>query len=178
MKALLTCAALALGSSALAQDQVQSWVDEEGIVHYTNDPSEIPARYRRTTKQAGKAELDVIPATPHSTRTASGTEERRAGSRSGDEAQSPAYWHGEFRRAREAIARIEEEIAKDEELLANDRRNSFGHMSGGQHEFHLPGVKEAKERLPELRRELDQAKDDLRRLELRAADADVPQSWR
>jgi len=170
-------AALALCSGALAQDQVQSWVDEDGIVHYTNDPSEIPARYRRTAKEAGKAELDVLPATPRSTRSASRTVEP-AGGGSRDEAQGAEYWRGEFRRAREAIARIEEQIAKDEDLLANDRRNSFGHMAGGQHEFHLPGVKEARERLPELRRELDQAKDDLRRLELRAADADVPHSWR
>jgi len=106
MRTAIVIAAL-WATAAAAQDEVQTWVDEEGEVHYTNDPSQVPAQYRRTMKRtAGDGALSVIPsprAQPPNTASAQT-------SASPEPKLDEAYWRRRFREARKRISELEDAL--------------------------------------------------------------------
>src|SRR4051812_40656573 len=52
--------ALVVSISAFAQEQVWTWVDEQGEEHFTNDKSSIPESFRAKATSTEGAELSVL----------------------------------------------------------------------------------------------------------------------
>ena len=57
---LLALCAL-LGAASAAQAQTYRWQDEQGRIHFTDDPSDIPARFRRQVEQLELPEPTYTP---------------------------------------------------------------------------------------------------------------------
>lgn len=70
---------LGTGGGALAADRIYSWETEEGTFAFTDDPKQIPARYRAVATSRGREDLgrydltsvsDAASAVPHADRLA------------------------------------------------------------------------------------------------------------
>jgi SMC interacting uncharacterized protein involved in chromosome segregation len=64
MKKFAIIAALLLVWVPLAFGQVYKWIDDKGTVHFTDDPSQIPERYRSGVEKSEMIESPGAPKTP------------------------------------------------------------------------------------------------------------------
>lgn len=64
MRHVILCATLFIGIVSLAFGQMYKWVDEKGSVHFTDDRSKIPERYR-TEAETRKIPHEASPSPPH-----------------------------------------------------------------------------------------------------------------
>lgn len=102
---------LLLASAASAQT-IYKWTDARGTVHYTDDPSTVPARVKVTTTEGDElsntgsvVKIEPAPAaTPPPATAPSGTAASK----------EEEYWREQFRAARDKIRTLEDELALDQ----------------------------------------------------------------
>jgi hypothetical protein len=177
MRTAIAIAAL-WATAAIAQDEIQTWTDDKGEVHYTNDPAQVPAQYRRTMKRtADNAALSVIPSTEKGGDAKASTTSSPAKVQAGASKSKPdeTYWRARFREVRRKISQLEEELRLEKAGEAQLYRTRAQAADGSLGD---PRYAAAKRRIAELTRDLDDAKAELRGLNEAAADANVPESWR
>ncbi len=186
--------AVCLAWSAVAEaQQVYQWTDKAGEVHYTDDKSTIPKGAKvRTTSGEALAEVSGDPAPPPPAAPAA-----TAAPAKGPPAPTDAeqYWRGEYRRARENIRRLEDEIAVDNRKVEDPTGLPLNHMqcglaatgfvggtpvTGQMGCYYLPNpeYQRTRDRLETNKRALKRAKDELNELDRRAANDAVPLEWR
>ncbi len=188
MRTAILLAAL-WATAAAAQDEVQTWIDESGEVHYTNDPSQVPAQYRRTMKRtAGDGALSVIPSSAKeggakgssgSTESTGSTGRGASGNFSVQMRPEPkldeAYWRQRFRDVRRRISELEDAL-REQKTIESQIGPTRAQASDGS--LGDPRLEQVKRRMAEITRDLDSANSELRSLNQAAAEANVPQSWR
>lgn len=177
MNALVLLTWALLASEPELKD-VYTWVDEDGLTHYTNTPDEIPARYRRTKRGVKGGDLGEIT-------TAGGVPSEEWGARPATTSTPPRRaepqldereWRRRFQAARAEIENLKRRIRATEDEIG---RLSVGRvMDSGGFLVTNPELEPAKERLRSLEEELDRSGDALRRLHIEAGEQGVPRSWR
>ena len=117
------CLLLAAPAARAQSQEVYTWTDEAGEVHYTNQLDQVPGRYRRTMKAAKGGEVGEVsakkePNPPGEPKIQQKVEPEIVPARA---LKKPAldeqYWRTQFRAVRDEIARLEEQLAKDKQSL-------------------------------------------------------------
>jgi hypothetical protein len=193
--------AVCVAWSALCLAQtVYEWTDKSGEVHYTDDKSSIPKGAKvRTTDGAALAEVssDTPPPKPQPSEPQPTVQMGPPGIK-GPSGPSDAeqYWRGEYRRVRENIRRLEDEIEVDKRKVEDPSGLPVNHMqcgimpggtftgavpvTGQMGCYYLPNpeYQRTKDRLETDKRALKRAKDELNELDRRAANDAIPLEWR
>lgn len=160
--------------TARAED-VYRWVDADGV-HYTNDPSAIPAKSRAAAKVTRGVAVGEVsgdkPADAAAPRPTPKAEPER-------DAEREKQWRQAFRQARERIESLERQIESDRRTVADPaaaglpvHRTVYGGI------LPSPEYEAVKARLQQSEQGLERAREQLRDLERRAADEAVPLEWR
>ncbi|HEY3450111.1 MAG TPA: DUF4124 domain-containing protein [Myxococcales bacterium] len=196
---LVALFALSLIFSASAQAQVYRWVDDQGEVHYTDNPEDIPASKKKTAVKTeggslgyvttGKAAAPKDPpkapnkadgaqgSTYESSRADDDAKERAAEE---EEARREKEWRGRFRDMRARIDRLQRMIDADKKALADPANSGIPMMPPNANGVILPNPEfdAIRRRIPEQEAQLREAKEDLADLEREASRNSVPQNWR
>jgi hypothetical protein len=98
-----------VGLAAMCNAEIYKWVDEKGTVHFTEDPSTIPEKYREKT-QSRTTEEDSIPL------------EQRIRLKKKEEAELRERLKREKNEAE--IRRLEEQLKKVSESVEKERREA------------------------------------------------------
>jgi hypothetical protein len=190
--------------SSVAQAQVFTWTDKDGVAHFTDNPNSVPSNVKAKVT-SGQEISTVTPSTPKpvaapAPATVSGA------TAPPDTGRAEREWRDAFREANERIARLEDEIEADRKKVEDVNGlpvsaryqclNGFGShwraplvaVPGGPSNavamptpcfFALnPEFERAKERLELNRKALTRARAALTDLERRAGFEAVPHQWR
>ncbi len=126
LRPALFCLA-AVAALALAQE-VYRWTDEEGEIHYTNDRSTIPEKFRKKAEPVKGGEVSTLK--PSRQRPAPSAEPEVSGADQGASAPAPESdedrWRREFREAHQRIADLESQIAGLQEQMLKAFRKMKG----------------------------------------------------
>lgn len=180
--------AVLVASTAFAAD-IYRWVDEDGVTHFTDDPSQIPkGKKREKTKGGSISSVGAI--------TVDGDEEdeRPDPKQAAPKVEGEAQWRAKFKEARDNIARIEREIAEDEPIIEPAGLRTSGKFTcwSGNYNFITNRfgpdacglmVEDAefarrRDRLTSNRTAIKRWRERLRELEFAAANAAIPRAWR
>lgn len=151
------------------------WVDDAGVVHFTDDQGRIPAKYLKRAKElnSGSHEDVKSPAAPvpQAAPSPAFSPERKVVKPGG---YREGYWRSKFASLRGEIKKLEESLpAMKEELnKLNRKKIVYGRASDRVARGKAAqAVTEAEERIKLLQEEL-------KTLEYEASQADVPSEWR
>jgi len=192
---LLALLALLLPAGAQADD-VWSWTDADGEVHYTNDLASIPERYRKSVRALGGdksgAEVQVVtkddpkpkdkepppdatmapqPPPPEPIETAIRPPRE-------DEKASEQEWRTLFRKANDRVRRAERQVQRSREAIAKlpgSDFTSYDYMGNVVVESRSQALKL---QLEEDEHNLADAREQLHDLERAAARDAIPLEWR
>jgi len=170
----LTLLGLATVAALAAAEEVYRWTDEQGEVHYTNDRSTIPEKFRKKAEPVKGGELFTV--TP-SQEGPSRTRAPEASADQGAPAQAPdeESWRRQFREAHQHIADLEKQIAEDRQML--DGGALAPKLTQGVMKMD-PRFGETQERIQKNEQELARAREALDDLERKASQEAVPWDWR
>lgn len=173
---LLAVASLLTPFDASAQ-AVWRWTDARGDVHYTDDPGNIPERYRKGAKKTRGDDLGQLGSPDRGSKHSPSETHVELGEQS--RARDEAQWRARFRSARERIAQLEQSRGALQKRV-NDPAGSgvpvFIDANGITRPS--PELERTRARLAEVEAELAQAREDLADLERQAARSAVPLEWR
>lgn len=148
---------------------VYRWTDDGGELHFTDDPSTIPAKYRRNAEVTRGEPLDELRA---GLPTPTAPSPSVSASSSGPDEQE---WRGRFKAAHDEIARLEKAIADDKERLAGSELAPRPYGGGMRIN---PEAVAAERRVVENEKRLIEAKQRLEDLDRQAGYEAVPREWR
>ncbi len=100
-------ASILLGTLAGTEAQVYRWVDEKGVIHFTDDMSQVPERYRASVTGEGdyspepSIERDEAKPKPPEKKESAYTDTAGRGE---------AYWRGRVKEWKEKLAQAEERL--------------------------------------------------------------------
>jgi hypothetical protein len=197
MKRLAAVLVLVFASAARADD-VWTWTDAAGEAHYTNEPSAIPEKFRRSARPLGgdKVKSDARLSTPdpadppRATPSAQPKTEAPATTPppepietsirapEPDDKVSEEQWRSMFRKAGERVRRTERNLARTKEAISKLPGNDFT-----TYDYTGNVVVESRSQALRLQLEEDQrlaedAREQLHDLERAAAREAVPFEWR
>ena len=152
------------------------WVDDAGVVHFTDDQGKIPAKYLKRVKELNSgSHEDVKPPAaapvPQAAPPSASSPERRVVKPGG---HGEGYWRSKFAFLRGEIKKLELSLpAMKEELnKLNRKKVVYGRASDRvAREKAAQTVTQAEERIKVLQEEL-------KTLDYEASQADVPPEWR
>lgn len=129
--------ALSMASAASAQT-IYTWTDSRGTVHYTDDPSTIPANAKaKTTEGDELSNMGPAPERPAPQPQAAASQQQPAsGPAAGTDEE---YWRKEFRAANEKVRSLEDELAVDQRKYDDPSRMPMGGNYYCQPGFYAPG---------------------------------------
>lgn len=177
---------VAYTSLCLAQDVLFKWIDDEGVVHYTDSPENIPDRFRGQVEQKT---MERIPApTPRAeTPVPAPAVEEKASAPTDVKGQDKEWWLGQKKYWRDEIDRLKAQIEKNKEDMGTLRQKRVRRGTRTKEGITLgvgPRIEERDELrwlqkiTPELESKLKQAQYMLEEGLVRAAHrAGVPLEW-
>jgi len=152
------------------------WVDEQGNVGFTDNPENIPEKYRQSATQLGgtsnpqKPETDITPTEPPSTPPSTDANENAAGL--DDQGHDEQWWQDrmqELRHRKEALVDEKERLTTDTDTLG---RLGLGSIDQNQQ------AKETENRLQQIDSEIKEIDNDLTiTLPEEARRANAPPGW-
>lgn len=152
---------------------VYEWVDESGVVHFTDNADKIPRKYEKKVrvKASDDGSVNVTPSTVPSAHTPAG--------QAADVDTNPArldegLWRSRFATLREEKSRIEKELPAKREKLVTLRRKRAIYQRGSDRTAYNEQNGEI-ERDEARIKELDQK---LQELDAAASRVGVPMEWR
>lgn len=185
MRSLLL-ALLMLPLLASAQE-VYTWTDKSGVVHYSDDPSEVPKGTQLKTTRGDPISKLSFPLAPNAQPQPEQTEQQ-------PQAQDREAWSAKFREAHAKIEELKQWIAADMQVVEPNGLPVTGKYScyagpyntlTGQWGPTTCGLLQpdaefeaAKERLRQNREALKQWQSYLSDLERYASQVGIPQNWR
>jgi len=116
-------ASFVVGFSAQAQT-IYTWTDSRGTVHFTDDPSTVPANAKATTTEG--AELSNTGAPPPRAEPQKPQPAQPQVAVPADDRSEETYWRGQFRQVREKIRSLEDELAIDQRRFDDPSRTPGG----------------------------------------------------
>jgi hypothetical protein len=174
VQTVIACTVVLMCSSAWAT--VYEWVDNKGIVNMTDNPDNVPARYRKVMKvrdiDAGESTApDEGSKTPAPSPDAAIPTSREAVLYGG---HNEGWWSSAFREARDNIKKLNDQIAgKKKNLEELHRKRVLYQKPSDRVAYYALSDEIAKneEQVKALQKNLDD-------LDASADAAGVPQSWR
>ena len=125
--------AMSLASVASAQT-IYTWTDSRGTVHYTDDPSTIPANAKaKTTEGDDLSQMGPAPERPAQSQS------QQPSSPGADSKSDEEYWRKEFRAANEKVRSLEDELGVDQRKVDDPSRMPMGGTYYCQPGFFAPG---------------------------------------
>jgi hypothetical protein len=184
MRHLVLALTVAAAGSAWASP-IYRWVDEQGVLNYTNDRSKVPAGVEVETT-AGD-EITVVPSPRNGLQRRAEVDPPVASSDSPsilkpDERAAAEHWHALFRDVHARIARLESAVQADEQFLEKAGLLPVtavaSYPSGHPRWFGESACLQTQQRLALNEAELSRARADLDELERVASREAVPREWR
>jgi hypothetical protein len=157
--------------AGVGQAATYEWVDAGGVVHFTDDPGNIPEKYRDKAKKQENGIQNIIsePAAPPAAATI--TDGMKEGANAGHDQQ---WWRSRYAELRNEIKGVREGVPKKKEKLGDLRRKRVIFQRGSDRVAYNDLAKEIaadEARLLEL-------EEQLAALDQQAAKAGVPLEWR
>lgn len=161
---------------AVAADAgIFEWVDSEGVTHFTDNPENIPAKYRKKVKERDSAPLESPPAAPVAYPALQPLPESKVGEeqrlRGGHDEW---WWRAGFSEIRRELDGIQSKLAGKREQLSTLHRKRVVYQKARDRVAYNEldaDIKQDEARVKEL-------EDRLVTLEAEADRADVPREWR
>ncbi len=182
MRAILIALA-ALGPLAAAAQEIFSWVDEDGSVHYTDDPENVPQKKKGKVRTTTGADIGQVPsrrdpeaaeapATERPAPEATAKADRPAEPAREADADREKTWRAKFHDLHERISKLEAQIASDRREVERIEGEQPGETSESPEHVRL------KNQIRDELIDLDRARHDLEDLEHEASQQAVPREWR
>ncbi len=159
-----------LAGVGAGQAATYEWVDVGGVVHFTDDPGNIPEKYREKAKKQENGVQNIIseqPAPPAAAIPGGMTEGANAG-------HDQQWWRSRYAELRNEIKGIREGVPQKKEKLDALRRKRVVFQRGSDRVAYNDLAKEIAADETRLQ-ELDEQ---LAALDQQAAKAGVPLEWR
>jgi chromosome segregation ATPase len=170
---ILTWMTMALLCATLALADVYEWTDERGVVHFTDNPERVPAKYRQKVQQRESITGEAPKSSPAQPEAPAGSQEA-APKQELFGGHDLNWWRREYSSLSKAVDALSAELAKAREDVTVARRKKLILQRERDRES-LAQKKEAlaakETRLSDLQKKLDD-------LESAAARAGVPARWR
>lgn len=153
------------------QAATYEWLDAGGVVHFTDDPGNIPEKYRDKAKKQENGIQNIIPepAAPPAAATVTGgmTEGANAG-------HDQQWWRSRFAELRNEIKGVREGLPQKKEKLDALRRKRVIFQRGSDRVAYNDLAKE----IASDESHLQELEERLADLDQQAAKAGVPLEWR
>jgi archaellum component FlaC len=116
----LTLILLFVFTATLSYAQVYKWVDEKGIVHFTDDITQIPEKYRRATEEREATEEKI------ETKKEGGQapQKKETDSYKDRSGRGEEYWKGRVEESRKKLQSLQEKV-ESLRLKYNDLTEKF-----------------------------------------------------
>jgi hypothetical protein len=144
---------------------IYTWTDDQGVVHYTDDPSTIPAKSKAKTTRG--AEIGSLPARP------AAEPGRQDVSVEADQLDEQ-YWRSAFADLRQRIADLEKSLRADRKTLADTPSMLWRNRVPEPN----PEYEQLKQRVQDEEDALKQSKAQIDDLDHQASKQGVPREWR
>lgn len=177
MKKLLAALILTvLVFNAAAQAATYEWLDEKGVVHFTDDPDRIPAKYLKRVKERdsvkGTAAKPPLPPAAESAAPAvsvgKGSDGRLYGGYGED------WWRSGFASLRAEIKSLEDGLPVKRENLNVARRKRVIYQRGSDR----VSFNDLNDEIKRDEAKIKELQEKLKALDVEAARVDVPLDWR
>jgi predicted nucleic acid-binding Zn-ribbon protein len=96
---------LILFTATLSYAQVYKWVDEKGIVHFTDDMTQIPEKYRRTSEEREATEEKI-----ETKEKAEVPQKKQADSYKDRLGRGEEYWKGRVEESRKKLQSLQDKV--------------------------------------------------------------------
>jgi hypothetical protein len=155
------------------------WVDDKGVVNYTDDPDKIPAKYLKRVKKLPSTNAEGSPNVPaekvrEKTQTAPGAEPVVQNKEKLFGGHDENWWHSSFSGLHNELKEIEDALpGKKDELVALRRKMTIYQAGRDRKAYYdkLAEIEKDESRIKELNEQLNA-------LDAEASKAGVPFEWR
>lgn len=177
MKLLLVLVAAAFGVSATAYAATYKWVDDKGVVNFTDNPANVPKKYLNKVKvtNPGEGQPEPEAAAPVAVPSPAPKVEAESSSRTGPfGGHDERWWRSRYAGLRGEIRALQDNLPSKREELEGLRRELAVHTYARNREAYQA-------KLAEIRLDETRIKDlaaELAELDIEAARAGVPFDWR
>jgi chromosome segregation ATPase len=150
----LTLILLFLFTATLSYAQVYKWVDEKGIVHFTDDITQIPERYRRTLEEVEVKEEKV-----ETKEEGEAPQKKQADSYKDRLGRGEEYWKGRVEESRKKLQSLQEKV-ESLRLKYNELTEKFNTSRSSSERAMIRNDREQiKNQMDELRVQIGEAKE-------------------
>ncbi|HHL40268.1 MAG TPA: DUF4124 domain-containing protein [Deltaproteobacteria bacterium] len=175
MKVLIACLLVLALPAGSARAEIYRWVDEEGVVHITDDLHKVPQEYRGKAEVMESSPPPEKPARPAAPQRRPPAEEEEEKERLYG-GQPLGWWEDLFRQKREEIAGLESSIREKERFVeAFESGRRFGQIFSDEY---IRRYEKYKAELPADRKTLKAYREELDRLVRKARALGVPRRIR
>lgn len=150
----LTLILLFLFTATLSYAQVYKWVDEKGIVHFTDDITQIPEKYRRAIQ-----EVEVIQEKIETKEEGEAPQKKQADSYKDRSGRGEEYWKGRVEESRKKLQSLQEKV-ESLRLKYNELTEKFNTSKSSVERAMIRNDREQiKNQMDELRVQIGEAKE-------------------
>ena len=161
--------------TSVASGATYEWIDSKGVVHFTDDPDRIPAKYLKRVRERESLKGEEMKSAPSpeksSAPSAAGSMDTHGQAYGGNDEKR---WRSRFVGLRTDIKGLEDGLAqKREKLIVLQRKRTLYHRPGDRVAVNdlTDEIARDEARIKELREELDKTEAD-------AVRSGVPSGWR
>ncbi len=105
---------------SLAQDVLYKWLDEKGVVHYTDDPGNVPSKFRSRVEQ--KTTEKRPPLQPGDEQPPTPLSEKKITVHTDVMGRNKEWWLGQKKYWQDEVDRLKKQIKKNNEDIVTLRR--------------------------------------------------------
>ena len=150
----LTLILLFLFTATLSYAQVYKWVDEKGIVHFTDDITRIPERHRRTLEEVEVKEQKI-----ETKEEGEAPQKKQADSYKDRLGRGEEYWKGRVEESRKKLQSLQEKV-ESLRLKYNELTEKFNTSKSSVERAMIRNDREQiKNQMDELRVQIGEAKE-------------------
>ncbi len=150
----LTLILLFLFTATLSYAQVYKWVDEKGIVHFTDDITQIPEKYRRTVQEVEVKEEKI-----ETKEEGEAPQKKQADSYKDRLGRGEEYWKGRVEESRKKLQSLQEKV-ESLRLKYNELTEKFNTSKSSAERAMIRNDREQiKNQMDELRVQIGEAKE-------------------
>ncbi len=175
MKVVVLITGILLLASFTQADTIYQWVDEKGIIHFTDEYENIPAAYRDQVKKE-TIEDSPKPAIVPPSRTLPGKSEEIS---TGPLGQNEAYWRDRARPLRERLteAKANYETANRKYLEKSEQLSQRRFGSRTQYKMDIIELDKLNVERKKYETEMNEANDMLKKISREAEEAKANPEW-
>jgi chromosome segregation ATPase len=145
---------LSLFTVTLSHAEVYKWLDEKGIVHFTDDITQIPEKYRRAIEEVEVTEENI-----ETKQEGEGHQKKQADSYKDRSGRGEEYWKGRVEEWRKKLQSLQEKV-ESLRLRYNELTEKFNTSKSSVERTTIRNDREQiKNQMDELRVQIGEAKE-------------------